>query len=61
VLCKNNDPRYPAQPKCVEGQPASCANLSAGNITGLTLGGAFTALDQPTLGDIEVTNILVAQ
>ncbi|GIW43583.1 MAG: hypothetical protein KatS3mg077_0865 [Candidatus Binatia bacterium] len=61
VLCKNNDPSFAAEPKCVEGQPASCANLSAGNITGLTLGGAFTALDQQTLGDIEVTNILVAQ
>ncbi len=61
VLCKNDDPSYPAEAKCVTGQPASCANLSAGNITGFTLGGAFTALGQQTLGDIEVTNVLVAQ
>ncbi|MCX8072757.1 MAG: hypothetical protein N3C12_09935 [Candidatus Binatia bacterium] len=61
VLCKNDDPSYPAAPKCVQGAPASCANLSAGNINGFTLGGAFTALGQQTLGDIEVTNILVAQ
>jgi len=61
VLCKNDDPSYPAEPKCVTGQPVSCPNLSAGNITGLTLGGAFTALGQQTLGDIEVTVRLVAQ
>jgi hypothetical protein len=61
VLCKNDDPGYPAEPKCVQGQTASCGNLSAGNVTGLTLGGAFTALGQQTLGDIEVTNILVAK
>ncbi len=61
VPCKNDDPSYPAEPKCVTGQPGSCPNLSAGNITGFTLGGAFTALGQQTLGDIEVTNILVAQ
>ncbi|MDZ7379480.1 MAG: hypothetical protein ONB06_09060, partial [candidate division KSB1 bacterium] len=61
VLCKNDDPSYPAEPKCAQGQPASCANLSAGNITGFTLGGAFTALGQQTLGDIEVTVQLVAQ
>lgn len=61
VLCKNDDPGYPATPRCVLGQTVSCANLIAGNITGLTLGGAFTALGQLTLGDIEVTTTFVAQ
>lgn len=57
---KNNFPD-PGTPKCVQGQPVSCSQLSQGTLTGLKLGGAFTALDQPTLGDIEVTNILEAQ
>ena len=61
VLCKNDDPAYPAQPRCLQSQTTSCESLSAGNITGLTLGGAFTALGQQTLGDIEVTTTFVAQ
>lgn len=61
VLCKNDDPSYPAEPKCVTGQGIPCSELLQGNLTGLTLGGAFIALGQQTLGDIEVTVQLVAE
>ncbi len=57
---KNNFPDEGTE-KCAQGQPVSCSSLTAGSLTGLKLGGAFTALDQPTLGDIEVTNVLEAQ
>ncbi|GBD26040.1 Anti-sigma-I factor RsgI2 [bacterium HR30] len=61
VLCKNDDPTHPAQPSCVVGQPVSCDALARGDLTGFTLGGAFPALGQQTLGDIEITIRLVAQ
>ncbi|MCX8072210.1 MAG: hypothetical protein N3C12_07150 [Candidatus Binatia bacterium] len=61
VFCKNDDPTYPASPKCIAGAPVSCTNVLNGNIGGLTLAGAYTALGQQTLGDIEVTVRFVAQ
>lgn len=60
VQNKNNFPDE-GTPKCVQGQPLSCSVITSGSVTGLKLAGTFTALDQPTLGDIEVTNILEAQ
>lgn len=61
VLNKNDDPFSDQTPKCAQGQPLSCSAIASGSVTGLKLGGAFTALGQPTLGDIEVTNVLEAQ
>jgi alpha-tubulin suppressor-like RCC1 family protein len=60
VAGKNDDPGYPEIFRCEQGLPVSCEELSQGQLAGWTLAGAYTALAQQTLGDIELTVRLVA-
>jgi cysteine-rich repeat protein len=46
-------------PFCVFGTPFSCSALAGGSAAGAGLASAFTALNQPTVGDMVVTEILI--
>jgi hypothetical protein len=48
-------------PYCRSGVALSCGELASGITSGAALAGAFTTLNQLTVGDIVVTNIFVAQ
>jgi hypothetical protein len=48
-------------PFCSAGVTLSCGELASGTTAGAALAGAFTSVDQPTVGDIAVTSIFVAQ
>jgi hypothetical protein len=54
---------YTLGPQSRTGAPFNCANLTAvtPSASGAHLVGAFTSLNQPTLGDIVVCNGLIAQ
>ena len=45
----------------VSGHAISCEEIAAGHLTGAAQAGAFTALDNPTLGDTAVVNVFVSQ
>jgi hypothetical protein len=48
-------------PFSISGNPFSCSALASGSASGAGLAGAFTTLNQPTTGDIVVTELLKAQ
>ncbi len=61
MLNANDIPDNDIGPFSFTGNPVSCANIEAGNLTGGALAGAFTSPDQATVGDIAVTNVFVTQ
>jgi hypothetical protein len=48
-------------PFCNTGVPLSCGELASGTTAGAALASAFPALDQPSVGDIVVSGVFVAQ
>jgi len=48
-------------PFSVSGAGAVCSMLADGSVSGVVLAGAYTSINQPTLGDIVVTSVYVAQ
>ncbi|MFQ5665090.1 MAG: hypothetical protein ACE5I7_01535 [Candidatus Binatia bacterium] len=48
-------------PFSATGNPVACSDVASGTLSGLALAGAFTALEQPAIGDIVVNSTFVTQ
>jgi hypothetical protein len=55
----NDVPGFDIGPQSEMGSPFTCQGDGIGSVAGVSIAGAFTACDQPTIADIVVTNTLV--
>jgi len=57
----NDFPGFDIGPQTESGSEFTCSGGTIGSVTDVSLAGAFTACDQPTIADIVVTNTLIGQ